>query len=61
MNQVVDNAVGLGVSGLALSLAMGLSGGIGGTITTALIILGSPFGMLGGIAVLGILAAVSEE
>lgn len=62
MDKVVDNVVGLGISGLAFSLAIGgVSGGVGATITTALVILASPFGMLGGIAVLGILSAISEE
>ena len=61
MNKVVDNVVSIGVSGLVLSLAMGVSGGVGATITTALLILASPLGMLGGIAVVGILATISEE
>lgn len=59
--KVVDGLVGLGVPGLVLLFAMATSGFAGAAaITTALASLGGPFGMLGGIAVLLLLALASR-
>ncbi len=61
MDKLVDNIVGLGVPGLVLLIAMSATGWIGAAaLTTALAALGGPLGMLGGIAVLGILALISR-
>lgn len=62
MDQVVDKIVALGVPGLVLVTVMGLTGWAGAAaITTALATLGGPVGMLGGIAVLGILGLISQS
>lgn len=61
MDKIINKIVGLGVPGLVLLAAMGISGWVGAAaITTALAMLGGPFGMLGGIAVLGILSMISQ-
>ncbi|MGB3405604.1 MAG: hypothetical protein WBA77_23180 [Microcoleaceae cyanobacterium] len=61
MDRIVDKIAALGVPGLVLLVAMGVSGWAGAAaITTALAMLGGPFGMLGGIAVLGILGLISQ-
>ncbi|NLP35653.1 MAG: hypothetical protein GX359_10790 [Clostridiales bacterium] len=61
MDYVVQKIVALGVPGIVLLVAMGASGWVGAAaITTALAALGGPFGMLGGIAVLGILVVISD-
>jgi len=59
-DKVVDKIVGLGVPGLVLLGVMATTGFVGAAaITTALATLGGPFGMLGGIAVLGVLVLIS--
>ena len=61
MDQIVDKIAALGVPGLVLLVAMAVTGWTGAAaITAGLAILGSPFGMLGGIAVLGILGLMSK-
>ena len=61
MDKIVSKIVALGVPGLVLLVAMAVSGWVGAAaITTALAMLGGPFGMLGGIAVLGILSMISQ-
>ena len=61
MDEIVKNIAGLGVPGLVLLVVMAVSGYTGAVaITTSLALLGGPFGMLGGIAVLGILALISQ-
>ena len=61
MDKIVNKIVGLGVPGLVLLIAMSVSGWVGAAaITSALAMLGGPFGMLGGIAVLGILSMISQ-
>ncbi|NER81129.1 MAG: hypothetical protein F6K42_16495 [Leptolyngbya sp. SIO1D8] len=61
MDQIVDKVAALGVPGLVLLVAMAVTGWAGAAaITTALALLGGPFGMLGGIAVLGILGLMSQ-
>lgn len=60
MDKVVEKLVALGVPGLVLLVVIGTSGLAGGAaIVAALAALGGPFGMLGGIAVLGIMTLVS--
>lgn len=61
MDKIVDKIAALGVPGLVLLVAMAVSGWVGAAaITSALAMLGGPFGMLGGIAVLGILGLISQ-
>lgn len=61
MEKVVSKLAGLGVPGLVLLVAMGATGYVGGAaITTSLVAIG-PFGMLGGIATLGVIGLVSES
>lgn len=61
MDKMVNKIVGLGVPGLVLLVTMGISGWVGAAaITSALAMLGGPFGMLGGIAVLGVLSIISQ-
>jgi len=61
MDKVIDKIAALGVPGLVLVVAMAVSGYAGAVaITTALAALGGPFGMLGGIALLVVLALISK-
>ena len=61
MDQIVDKIAALGVPGLVLLVAMAVTGWTGAAaITAALAMLGGPFGMLGGIAVLGLLGLMSQ-
>jgi hypothetical protein len=61
MDQLVNNIAALGVPGLVLVVAMAVTGWAGAAaLTAALAVLGGPFGMLGGIAVLGILGLISK-
>ena len=61
MDKIVGVIASLGIPGLVLLVAMGVSGWVGAAaITTGLASLGGPFGMLGGIALLGILILVSR-
>ncbi len=61
MDQLVDKIAALGVPGLVLLVAMGVTGWTGAAaLTTALALLGGPLGMLGGIALLGILGLISK-
>ena len=62
MDEVVEKLVALGVPGLVLLIAVSASGFAGGAaIVVALATLGGPLGMLGGIAVLGILGLVTQS
>ena len=59
MDKLVDKIVALGVPGLVLLIAMSATGWAGAAaLTTALAALGGPLGMLGGIAVLGMLSLI---
>lgn len=61
MDRIVDKIAALGVPGLILVAAMAITGWAGAAaITAGLALLGGPFGMLGGIAVLGILGLISQ-
>jgi hypothetical protein len=60
MDKIVSQIAALGVPGLVLLFFMAISGYAGAAaITTALAALGGPFGMLGGIGVLILLAKIS--
>ncbi len=61
MDKVVDKIAGFGIPGLVLLIVMGTTGFAGAAaITTALAVLGGPLGMLGGIAMLGLLVFISK-
>jgi len=61
LDSVVSKIVALGVPGLVLLVAMAATGWAGGAaIVTALAILGGPLGMLGGIALLGVMVLISH-
>lgn len=60
MDKIIDKIVGLGVAGLVLTIAIATTGAAGcAAITTALALMGGPFGMIGGITVLGLISAIS--
>lgn len=60
-NQLISSIAGLGVPGLVLLVVMSSTGFAGAAaLTTALATLGGPMGMLGGIAVLGILSMMAK-
>lgn len=61
MDKIVDKIAAFGVPGLILLLAMNFVGFAGAAaITTALALLGGPLGMLGGIAMLGLLGLIAK-
>ena len=61
LDKVVQKLVGLGVPGLVLLVAVSMTGLAGGAaIVAALAALGGPFGMFGGIALLGVAVLVSD-
>ncbi len=61
MDKIVDKVAALGVPGLVLVVAMAVTGWVGAAaVTTALAALGGPLGMLGGIALLIVLALISK-
>ncbi|MEA5549977.1 hypothetical protein VB713_03100 [Anabaena cylindrica UHCC 0172] len=61
MDEVVRKVAALGLPGVLLVVTMATTGLVGAAaITTALATLGGPFGMLGGIGLLGIAALVSD-
>ena len=58
-NQLISTIAGLGVPGLVLLVVTSASGFAGAAaLTTGLAALGGPFGMVGGIALLGVLAMI---
>jgi len=59
MDKIVATVAGLGIPGLVLLVAVSASGFSGAAaLTTALAALGGPLGMLGGIALLGVLVVM---
>ena len=61
MDKVLDKIAALGVPGLVLLVAMATSGYVGAAaLTSALAMLGFGTGMVGGIAVLGVLALITQ-
>jgi hypothetical protein len=61
MDEVVRKVAALGLPGVLLVITLGTTGFVGGAaLTTALAALGGPFGMLGGIALLGIAGLVAD-
>ena len=61
MDKIIDKIVALGVPGLILLIAISTSGLAGGAaIVAALSFLGGPFGLIGGIALIGVLTLISK-
>jgi hypothetical protein len=61
MDEVITRVAALGLPGVLLVVTMAATGLAGGAaITKALAALGRPFGMIGGIAALGIAGLVAE-
>ena len=61
IDKVVEKIAGLGVPGIVLVVKMGATGFTGAAaLTTALAFFGGPFGMLGGIATLGVTAFIAS-
>ena len=61
MDKLIDKIAALGVPGLVLLVAMSATGWAGAAaITAGLAMLGGPFGMIGGIALLVILSLISK-
>ncbi len=61
MDEVVRKLAALGLPGVLLVVTMAATGFAGAAaITTALATLGGPFGMLGGIGLLGVAALVAD-
>lgn len=61
MDELVDKLAGLGVAGLVLVGLVATSSYAGAVaITTSLALLGGPFGMIGGVLVLTLIAAISS-
>lgn len=61
LDKIVEKVVALGVPGLVLVIVIATTGLAGGAaIVAALAALGGPFGMMGGLAVLGLLVLISH-
>ncbi len=60
LDKIISSVTALGIPGLILVVAMGATGYVGAAaLTTALASLG-PGGMIGGIAILGVIALISK-
>ena len=62
MDEIVKKIAGLGLPGIFLVLATAAGGGIGNTaaVVSAIMTLGGPFGLIGGLGVLGLAASVGD-
>ena len=61
MDEVIRKVAALGLPGVMLVITMAATGFAGAAaITTALAALGGPFGMLGGIGLLGVMTLVAD-
>ena len=61
LDKIIEKIVALGVPGLVLVIVIATTGLAGGAaIVAALATLGGPFGMMGGLAVLGLLVLISH-
>lgn len=61
MDKIIEKIVALGVPGLVLLVAIATTGLAGGAaVVAALALLGGPFGMLGGLALLGFMVLISK-
>jgi hypothetical protein len=61
LDKVIEKIVALGVPGFVLVIVIAAVGPVGGAaIVTALATLGGPLGMMGGLALLGLLVLISN-
>ena len=61
MDEIIKKISSLGLPGIVLIITIAASGGAGSyPLVTAIAILGSPFGVLGGLTVLGLMTIVGE-
>lgn len=60
MDKIVSKIVALGVPGLVLLLAIGATGYVGAAAITAALCAIGPFGMIVGIATLGLIGLISQ-
>lgn len=62
MDEVVKKLSSLGLPGIILVITMAASGGMGGSyaLVAAIAALGGPFGIVGGLTVLGLMTIVGE-
>lgn len=62
MDEIVKKIAGLGLPGIFLVLATAAAGGVGNTaaVVSAIIALGGPLGLIGGLGVLGLAASVGD-
>ena len=61
LDKIVAILVGFGIPGLVLLIAVATAGVAGGAaVVVALAVLGGPFGMLGGIGLLGVVLLISK-
>ncbi|QLE41858.1 hypothetical protein FD723_16490 [Nostoc sp. C052] len=60
MDEIVKKLAGLGLPGVILVILTVTSGGSSATVAATLTALGGPFGILGGIALLGLITVVGD-
>jgi hypothetical protein len=64
LDEIGRKIASLGLPGVMFAVATSIAGGLGlaggAVVTTALALLGGPFGMLGGLAVLGVSTVVAD-
>ena len=60
MDEVVKKLAGLGLPGIILVILTATSGGSSAAVAAALTAVGGPFGILGGIALLGLITVVGD-
>ncbi len=60
MDEIVKKLAGLGLPGIILVILTATSGGSSAAVAAALTAVGGPFGILGGIALLGLITVVGD-
>ena len=60
MDEIVKKLAGLGLSGIILVILTATSGGSSAAVAAALTAVGGPFGIVGGIALLGLITVVGD-
>ena len=60
MDEIVKKLAGLGLPGVILVILTVMSGGSSAAVAAAITALGGPFGIVGGIAILGLITVVGD-